>query len=256
MSREGIYDIHCHIVPEVDDGSSGYEETKKLLQMEYEQGVRNIIVTPHFRFRMFETPLHEVQEQFGLVERAASEVSKDLHVYLGCEFHANMEMANMLKRGEIATMAGSRYVLAEFSESSQASYIKERLYSLLASGYKPIVAHIERYEATRSDLDFVEELVDMGACMQINADSIIGKDGFGVKRFCRKLMKYDLVHFVGSDCHNLGRRAPRIGEAYAYVSKKIGQTYADYLFIENPQKILMDAKKRKERQNGTTEFAQ
>ena len=153
----------------------------------------------------------------------------------------------MLREGEITSMAGSRYVLAEFGGSSEASYIKERLYSLLASGYKPIAAHIERYEATRSDIDFVEELVDMGAYMQINADSIIGKEGFGTKRYCKKLMKYDLVHFVGSDCHNLTSRVSRIGEAYNYVSKKMDEAYADHLFIENPRKILADAKKRKER---------
>lgn len=244
---KGIFDIHCHIVPGVDDGSSGYEETKKLLRMEYEQGVRNIIATPHFRFRMFETPLCKVQEQFVLVEKAAAEISEDLNVYLGCEFHANMEMTAMLKNKEVTTMAGSRYVLVEFSESSQASYIKERLYSLIASGYKPITAHIERYDAIRSDLDLVEELIEMGAHMQVNADSIIGKEGFGIKRFCKKLIKYDMVHFVGSDCHNLKKRISRIGEAYTYVSKKNGQAYADHLFIENPQKILEDAKKRKEK---------
>ena len=72
MSRTGIYDIHCHIVPGVDDGASDYEDTKKLLRMEYDQGVRNIIATPHFRFRMFETPLSRVQEQFLLVQKAAA----------------------------------------------------------------------------------------------------------------------------------------------------------------------------------------
>ena len=247
MSSEGIYDIQCHIVPGVDDGSANYEETKKLLRMEYDQGVRNIIATPHFRFRMFETPLSKVREQFKLVQQAAAEIGDDFNIYLGCEFHANMEMVRMLREGEITSMAGSRYVLAEFGGSSEASYIKERLYSLLASGYKPIAAHIERYEATRSDIDFVEELVDMGAYMQINADSIIGKEGFGTKRYCKKLMKYDLVHFVGSDCHNLTSRVSRIGEAYNYVSKKMDEAYADHLFIENPRKILADAKKRKER---------
>ena len=110
MSRTGIYDIHCHIVPGVDDGASDYEDTKKLLRMEYDQGVRNIIATPHFRFRMFETPLSRVQEQFLLVQKAAAEIGDDLQVYLGCEFHANMEMYRMLREGEVSTMAGSRYV--------------------------------------------------------------------------------------------------------------------------------------------------
>lgn len=92
MLEEGIFDIHCHIVPGVDDGAADIEETRKLLEMEYKQGVRNIILTPHFRFQMFETPLEKVQRQFRLAEEAAADISKDLHLYLGCEFHANMEM--------------------------------------------------------------------------------------------------------------------------------------------------------------------
>ena len=86
MSIKGIYDIHCHIVPGVDDGATDIGETVKLLRMEYEQGVRTVIATPHFRFRMFETPAEKVREQFRLVEKAASEISPDLHVYLGPDF--------------------------------------------------------------------------------------------------------------------------------------------------------------------------
>ena len=101
MLEEGIFDIHCHIVPGVDDGAADIEETRKLLEMEYKQGVRNIILTPHFRFRMFETPLEKVQRQFRLSEEAAADISKDLHLYLGCEFHANMEMLPMLREKKV-----------------------------------------------------------------------------------------------------------------------------------------------------------
>ena len=101
MLEEGIFDIHCHIVPGVDDGAADIEETRKLLEMEYKQGVRIIILTPHFRFRMFETPLEKVQRQFRLSEEAAADISKDLHLYLGCEFHANMEMLPMLREKKV-----------------------------------------------------------------------------------------------------------------------------------------------------------
>lgn len=104
MSGKGIYDIHCHIVPGVDDGATDIEETGKLLRMEYEQGVRTIIATPHFRFRMFETSAEKVKEQFKLVEKAAAEVASDLHVYLGCEFHTNMEMISMLRENKVMTI--------------------------------------------------------------------------------------------------------------------------------------------------------
>ena len=243
MSGEGIFDIHCHIVPGVDDGAADKEETRKLLQMEYDQGVRNIILTPHFRFQMFETSLEKVKRQFKLAEEIAADISPELNLYLGCEFHANMEMLPMLREKKIATMAGSRYVLTEFSHSSEKSYIRERLSAMLSGGYRPIVAHIERYDATRTDLDFVEELISMGAYMQINADSIIGKDGFFTKRYCLKLMKNDLVQFVGSDCHDSRKRVSRIGEAYQTVIKKMDRTYAEQLFVGNPQKIISCRKK-------------
>ena len=104
MLEEGIFDIHCHIVPGVDDGAADIEETRKLLEMEYKQGVRNIILTPHFRFQMFETSLEKVQRQFRLAEEAAADISKDLHLYLGCEFHANMEMLPMLREKKVSTI--------------------------------------------------------------------------------------------------------------------------------------------------------
>ena len=233
MPDKGLFDIHCHIVPSVDDGASSAEEAYKMLQMEYRQGVRNIIATPHYRLQMFETPIKTVEHQFLVLKQLARKVAPDLHVYLGCEFHSNMEMVEMLRSGEVHTMAGSRYVLTEFSGSTKASYIRERLYSLLSHGYKPIVAHIERYECMRKDIGVVEEMADLGALMQVNADSIIGKE--------------DLLSFVGSDCHGTKERISRIGEAYDYVSKKEGDSYANQLFIRNPQKIIADAQRRKGR---------
>lgn len=156
MPDKGLFDIHCHIVPSVDDGASSAEEAYKMLQMEYRQGVRNIIATPHYRLQMFETPLETVEHQFLILKRLAQKVAPDLHIYLGCEFHSNMEMVEMLCNGEVHTMAGSRYVLTEFSGSTKASYIRERLHSLLSHGFKPIVAHIERMNVCAKTLGLLK----------------------------------------------------------------------------------------------------
>lgn len=247
MPDEGLFDMHCHIVPEVDDGADSLEEALTILQMEYEQGVRTVICTPHFRKKMFETPLSEIRKQFKLLRAAAWEMNKELRLYLGCEFHANMEMIPSLKAHRGYSMAGSRYVLTEFSGSTEASYIRERLYALLSSGYKPIIAHIERYECMRKDMTLAEDLIDMGAFVQVNADSLIGKEGFGTKRYCSKLLQAGNIHFVGSDCHGSKERISRIGEAYDFVCQKAGEEYADTIFKKNPQKILADLKNRKGR---------
>ena len=237
----------------MDDGAEDLEETRRLLKMEYEQGVRNIIVIPHFRHQMFETPIRVVRKQFKLVQQCVQDMNKecggDLKVYLGCEFHANMEMTKMLEEGKVSIMASSGYVLIEFSENDSGTYIEERIRSLVAVGYRPVIAHIERCENLRNDLELIRELTDVGAYMQVNTNSVLGNHGFFTKRFCGKLMKEDLLHFIGSDCHDSRYRICNIGEAYNMVSKKAGQEYADRIFIENPYKILKNSESRKKIKN-------
>lgn len=111
--------------------------------------------------------------------------------------------------------------------------------ALIRNGYYPIVAHVERYRSVvKSGIDFIDELRDMGAYIQMNADSIIGDDGFMVKRFCKKVMKEEMLDFVGSDGHDMGKRTPHLGKAYEKVAKMMGEDYADMIFISNPECIL------------------
>ena len=128
-------------------------------------------------------------------------------------------------------------MLCEFQEAVQEQFIKERTYQLVGHGYVPVLAHIERYEVIRKNFDLIEELGDMGCRMQVNAGSILGKDGFKIKRFCAKLMKYDLIDFIGSDAHDLAERAPLLGECAEYLQKKMGNEYAKKILCENPGRI-------------------
>lgn len=235
---KGLYDIHCHIVPQVDDGAASVEEALKMLKLEYMEGVRTIIATPHYRMGMFETPTERVRRHFAYLKRAALKERCGIELHLGCEFHVNMDMINQLKNGIGNTMAGSRYVLAEFSRNDNKNYIQERIHSLLSNGYKPIIAHVERYSSMRKDISFIQDMVDMGACIQINAGSIIGENGFSTKHFCRKLIKSRMLHFVGTDAHGAKRRPPKLREAYSYIAEMMGDKYADTVFIKNPQRML------------------
>lgn len=233
---KGLVDVHCHIIPYVDDGAKDMKTAVKMLKMEYEEGVRVIIATPHFRKKMFETTRLEIIKQFLLLHEEAKKIGDGMELFLGCEFHANEEMVKLLHEKKVSTMAGSRYVLTEFKNSAEFEYINEKILSLLAEGYRPIIAHIERVSCFRKDLELVEELVNIGAKVQVNTESIIGD--FSTKRFCKKLMKKNLLHFVGTDCHDTKNRPPRMQEAYDYVAKKFGSEYAFQLFVKNPMKII------------------
>jgi protein-tyrosine phosphatase len=233
----GLYDIHCHILPGVDDGAKSLEEAVWMLKKEYADGVRRIIVTPHFRYGMFEPPMEEVKKQFLRLQKASAEIGDDLILYLGCELHASMDMVSCLREGERLTLAGSRYVLVEFGNADEKSYMKERIQKLKLNGYNPIIAHVERYRVTRGDITFIEDLRDLGAYIQVNADSISGKDGLSMKWFVKKLMKMDLLDFIGTDGHGSKNRVPDMAKCYSQVVKLMGEQYARTIMVENPKKI-------------------
>ena len=235
---KGLYDIHCHILPGVDDGARNMEESMWMLNKEYNEGVRHVILTPHFRYDMFEPHMNIVTRQFMQLRRAAMNIGEEgMHLYLGCELHSSMDMVECLKKGRRLTIAGSRYVLVEFSNDDEKKYIEERVRSLLMNGYIPIIAHVERYKATRNDIGFLAELKQMGAYIQINADTISGQDGFGAKTFAKKVMKQGLLDFVGSDGHRKNERIPEIGKCVAKMEKTMGSEYVKQIFIRNPRRI-------------------
>ena len=128
-----------------------------------------------------------VKKQFLRLRKAAREIGDEgIEMYLGCELHSSMDMADCLKRGERLTMAGSRYVLAEFRTSDEKSYIRERIQALIRNGYYPIVAHVERYRSVvKAELTSLMNL-EIWALYPDDADSIIGDDGFMVKTFLQE----------------------------------------------------------------------
>ena len=235
-----LYDIHCHILPGVDDGAKNMDIALALIEKEIEAGVETIILTPHFRKEMFEPDMEDIWNAYD--ELLYETRYKNIRLYLGCEFHANIEMVETLDNDLRPTLADSRYVLTEFAHNSTRAFMKERADALLMSGYRPIIAHIERYRATRKDFDLIEDLIEMGCEVQVNADAIIGRDGLGAQRFCKKLMQEDMLHYVGSDTHNLRGRAPHLGECCEYLKKHMGRLYTSRIMRDNPSKIVEKAR--------------
>lgn len=238
LKRNRLTDLHDHLIPGVDDGSPNLETSLALLEREYADGVRKMILTPHYRPGVFENTEEEIRTAYDNLCQVAGDRFPDLELYLGCELHAHMDMVEAIRTRPQFRMAGSDFILVEFSNQDERSYIRKRLYELCASGYRPIVAHTERYANLVKDLRFVQDLVDMGVMLQVNADSVLGKDGWRVRRFCRALMDRDLLHFIGSDAHDLKYRPPRMGECASYLEKKLGAFYMQKVMCENPKEII------------------
>lgn len=233
-----LFDMHCHLLFGVDDGPETMEEALSLLQREYDDGVGTIYLTPHHRKGLFETPAELRQRNFELLRDRAAERFPDLNLRLGCEVHVSMDLELALRDGSGLTMGDTNFVLLEFPEAAGKRYLLERCHAVMSRGYRPILAHAERCDAIRSDLGLLKRLVDMGVYIQMNAGSLTGEDGLAMKWFCRKVMRLGLLHFVGSDAHNLSSRKPNLLKCSRYLERIMGSDYRDQILCRNPMSII------------------
>lgn len=235
---DGYVDIHCHIVPHIDDGARSSTQTLRMIDIAYKNGIRAMIATPHYEVGKYDNNIDEIQKQFSKIKDLALKKYRDFKLYLGNEIFYSYGVVNNLEEGKIFTLADSKYVLVEFSPNDKYKYISESLYELVNNGYIPVLAHAERYEEVMEDIDNVERLVDAGVYIQINAHTIAGKYGHGIRRRVMKMIKNDLVHFIGTDTHSDGHRSPDLEECIKYLNKKTDEETVVRLLSTNPQKII------------------
>lgn len=159
--KECYIDMHCHILPGVDDGAKDLAETKKMLEIAYAEGIRCIIATPHHHPHRGKAPAEKLREKAKLVREAAHEIDERFRVYLGTEVYFGQDVADKLKEGKILSMNRREYVLVEFPPSQTYSYIRQGIQQLQFAGYEVILAHVERYHCIAEDVELAEELYDM-----------------------------------------------------------------------------------------------
>lgn len=237
---ETYIDIHCHILPGVDDGSDSLETSMEMLHMADEDGISQIILTPHdkpWHRKMDYTRMNALVDQ--LQERLCQE-GMDIRLYMGSELYYRNGLTEEIDQGEAVTLANSQYVLVEFDPLADYDYIRSGVYALLMGGYYPIVAHVERYKNVCCKMSRVIELIDMGSFMQVNAGSITGQYGISAKQLTKKMLKQDLIHFVATDAHDLNRRQPCLSQCAQYIGKKYGESSRRRLFYDHPMCVLHD----------------
>lgn len=234
----GYTDIHCHIVPSVDDGAQNMEQAKEMIRIAYENGTRKIIATPHYGNRRSKASKGTIVVAFMELREWAKTAYPQMRLYLGEELFYRHDLEESLQSGKALTLAGSRYVLIEFEPDDSYSRIRQGLAAVQMAGYWPILAHVERYHCLMERMEYVEELIRIGVLMQINARSVTGQNGWKSKGHIKKLLKNEWVHFVASDGHDLKHREPSIQKAMDKIERRYGKEYADRLSRKNPESIL------------------
>ncbi len=230
-------DIHCHLLPGVDDGARDMEECMELLSIAADDGIRHIVFTPHVRRPWLKRTPEETEAVYERVCEAAAQRFPFLTLYLGTEFafsESILQDEKQLLRG----LNGSGVLLTEFKPHDPFSRICDGIQQVQMAGYDVLLAHIERYDCMLEDIERAYRVAELGAMIQVNADDIVSPMGFRMGRWLKKLMAAHLIHAAGSDAHDAKYRRPMLSKARAVVAKRCGEEYAEAVFHTNGLKIL------------------
>ncbi len=238
-----MIDLHCHLLPGVDDGPSELEESVALCRRAAEDGCDMIVATPHQRHPFWwngDRPL--LEERLAAVQGCLGEEPR---LFLGGEIHLDsielLDEVQALPHGSLASLAGSRYLLLELSrQEGYGPDPEEVVHELLVGGWKPIIAHPEMYPWMREDETLFDRLVEGGALLQVTAMSLTGAFGHRARGIVNRLLDEGLVHFVASDAHNLSRRPPGLSAAFSTLSEGWGEETAHALTTANPRAVIED----------------
>lgn len=236
----GYIDIHSHVLPGVDDGAQDLEQSVAMLRQAQDNGIQQMIVTPHQKEGRHCVSPRRMKKMTEQLQSIAAQEDVHVKLYCGNELYYRSGLVSLLQSGEVCTLAGSSYALIEFSPADEFSYIRNGLYQILSAGYYPILAHGERYRCLLNQQKRIRELIELGCYLQVNAESVLGKLGFGVRHYLQRLFQERLVHFVSTDAHDTQKRRIRTAECARVLKRKYGEQYAMELLRDNAQYVIED----------------
>lgn len=219
-----MIDIHTHILPNVDDGSKDIETSIAMIKAEIEQGVTDIVLTPHVQSRVTKANTAKRKAQFELLKAELAKRNLNMNLHLGAEIMYHSHIETNYEKYQFGT---NRYVLIEFSTKAETP-IEEICFDVMAMGYQVIVAHIERYEYL--SIKDIQKIKSTGALIQVNASAILNKDALASKKIVKKLIKEKLIDIIATDTHNMDKRPPNLLEAKNYLKKYYEPEKLELLF--------------------------
>lgn len=237
-----MIDIHSHLLFGVDDGSRTLEESVHVIKKLSEVGYTDIILTPHYINDS--TYVSTREENLDVLKRLKVGLIRnnvDVNLYLGNEIYIDSEIANLLKNNIISSLNDTKYLLIELPMSGENEIYYDVFLDLINMGYKVILAHPERYISFQKDFNKIYELKELGVLLQSNVGSVLGDYGRGAKKTIKRLLKENLITFMGTDIHHNKEEYTFVLKAKKKMGKYLTQKQINNIF-ENNAKVLLNDK--------------
>lgn len=235
-----MIDIHCHIIPGVDDGSKDLNNSIRMAKEASKLGYTRIFATPHYISYDLETSKEDLEKRLLILNKVIKDNNIDIELYSGNEVYISEDIVKQIENEKIYTLGNSKYILIELPMFGKLNNIEAIIDELIYKGYVPIIAHPERYEFVSKDQQELIDLMNIGVLFQINIGSIVGVYGKEAQKRVVKLLKNNMVHFIATDSHN----SKTIYSIHEKANKKIKkiitkEKYEEIMYL-NPMKIKKD----------------
>ncbi|WP_026882544.1 tyrosine-protein phosphatase [Clostridium akagii] len=231
-----MIDMHCHVLPGIDDGSKDLTMSLEMLEIAEKDKTDIIIVTPHFYRGRYENVFKDVLIHVKNLNSQATSNGINVKLYPGQEIFVDKYTLDLYKDGTIHGLNDSKYLLIEFPMDVLPSDALDIIYELKLLGVKPIIAHPERYLYISSDLTGINRFIEEGCLFQLNTSSILGLMGRQVKETADKLLENGICNFIASDAHSTGKRCPNLGTTMKEIKKQYPDVYKSV--EENAENVL------------------
>jgi protein-tyrosine phosphatase len=235
-----VIDLHCHILPGLDDGASDIGVSLAMARMAVAQGIEATACTPHILPGVYHNSGSSIRQAVATLRQRLEAEAIPLRLVTGADVHMCPDFVPGLRSGQLISVADSRYVLVEPPHHTAPPHFESFFFNVVAAGYVPIMTHPERLFWVPSHYEAIARLVRAGVWMQITAGSFAGAFGRNALYWAERMLDEGCVHLIATDAHDAERRPPDLARGRDIVAKRAGAEEAQRLVLTRPLAILQD----------------
>lgn len=235
-----MIDLHCHLLPGIDDGAADLAESLAMARTAVADGVTHLACTPHIYPGLYDNNGPDILIAVARLQAELDEAGVDLTLLTGADVQLAPDMVEGLRSGRLPSLADSRYFLFEPPHHVAPQRMNDVIFELLAAGYVPVITHPERLTWIEERYETICEAFDAGAWIQLTGGAVTGMFGRRARYWSERMLDEGRVHLIASDGHNMRRRRPVLSEAHEAAASRIGSDAALDLVLRRPQGVLLN----------------
>jgi protein-tyrosine phosphatase len=234
-----LIDLHCHILPGLDDGPETVEAALEMVHIAVQDGIETIVATPHLLNGIFNVTVEDIYRGVDNLRQEVQKHHLPITLLPGADVYVDKDIPELIGKGKVVTLAGKgKHIMVELPQDSVPQEIADLLFRIQLKGVTPIITHPERNADIQQSPGLLTQLIQAGNLTQVTAGSLTGAFGSRIQECAYQLLKSGKIHLVATDAHSADKRPPRLTEARRCVEQEMGEEEARIMFDERPLMLL------------------